>query len=208
MDSRGYLVGLMVIISGLAITEMLTRIHQLVARREQVRWDWLALCAIAFVMVALIAGWWITWRDFRGPLSNPHLAVFALFLAQLSAFYLASRAVVPDNVPDSGIDLTAHYAARHRHLWTAMAATFALLLLSTPLMLAFGYPGPTGFGEYASRSWPYWLGLAVTASLAIVKARRYHAVIVPLLLILTVTFSFPQRLDPALPALASDAPAR
>jgi hypothetical protein len=60
MSGTDYILGLLAIVTGLAISDMVVSLHGLLINRRHVKWDWLALVAAAFVLVLIVNSWRIT----------------------------------------------------------------------------------------------------------------------------------------------------
>ena len=93
MEAREYILGLMAIISGLAISDMVQSLHGLLERARRVRWAWAPLATAAFVLVTIVYSWWAAWEADLVPIS---LWAFLLLLGQQIALVLAAKAALPD----------------------------------------------------------------------------------------------------------------
>ena len=65
MTASEYVLGLMLIISGLAISDMIANLHGVLLHRRSVKWDWLALTAAGYVLLVIINSWGISFRAFN-----------------------------------------------------------------------------------------------------------------------------------------------
>lgn len=186
-DQGGYVLGLLAIISGLAISTLVSNLHHLIVARRRVRWDWLLLMVVAFVTLNIVAGWWTSWRTLRSTGPEVPLWQFVLILAQLVALYLAARAVLPEPVTRKDVDLAAHYVLRRRYIWTSFVALYALLIVAGVLKFGPSWPVIVAMRDFL-------LGLVLAALLAAVPSRRIHAVLVPLVLVLSAVLTLPMPL--------------
>ena len=175
MRTNEYVLGLMAIISGLAITDLIASLHRLLRARTRVKWDWLPLLVAAFVAMALTVSWFISWRVNVVENYNPRFWRFFFFtLGQLVPLYLAAAAALPDEVPAEGVDLKRFYAENSRYIWGALSA----------MMIMFIITGSVSFlvrGDYRAAGMnvlqtPFVLP---TLLLAIVRHRRFHSILVP-----------------------------
>lgn len=92
--------------------------------------------------------------------------------------FLLASAALPDEVPDDGIDLAAYYGDNRRCFWL-LFAVFTLLAFVLDLLVYTDAPGiPTG----PLRALPTLVIVGLLGSLAVVRRRAYHAVMVLLLL--------------------------
>lgn len=117
MEIKEYVLGLLAIITGLAITDMIMKLHVLLRHFGRVRWDWLPMTAAALIFVVIVRSWWIAWDT---NWTNTPLWQFLLILAQLICLFLAARAVLPDDGESPDLDLMAHYRSSNRYVWGAL----------------------------------------------------------------------------------------
>ena len=92
MLSGDFTIGLMTIITGLAIADMVASTHGLLMNRSRVSWDWLALLAATFIFLLIVSTWGISYRTMGNQNINPPLWLFvlpALHLNLLLAVLLA-----------------------------------------------------------------------------------------------------------------------
>ena len=170
--SGDYAIGLLTIITGLAIADVVTSLHALLIDRHKVRWDWLTLLATLFVIVLIIAIWSISYRNIGARDFNPRLWEFAVILAQIVPMYLAARAILPDEVGDEPLSLADHYAAVSRYFWGSIATTYAAFLGFTWWM-----EGTRGLAQINSSAIAQ---LAFMAVLIVSRRRAVHAILVPI----------------------------
>lgn len=171
--SGDYAIGLLTIITGLAIADVVTSLHLLLINRSRVRWDWLSLLGTLFIVLLIVAIWGISYASIGGRDFNPPLWQFAARLGQIIPMYLAARAVLPDEVGPEGVSLADHYLTVCRYFWSSVAITYAiylgfLLTQSGPSIL---------LGVDASPA----LQLLLMLVLIIFCRRSVHAVIVPII---------------------------
>lgn len=117
MELKEYFLGLLAIITGLAITDMILSVHGLLRRVSRVRWDWLPLTAAALVFVVIVRSWWIAWEP---DWINTPMWQFLLILVQLTCLFLAAKAVLPDDSEADEVDLLAHYWSQNRFVWGSL----------------------------------------------------------------------------------------
>ena len=180
-----YLFALVSILIGLSVTDLSGSLHRLLRARRRVRWDWLPLASALLVMLLILEFWWV----FYGLGSSPvwtHYGAFLVLGASLISMFLLASATLPDNVPEAGLDLGEYYRENAPYLWT-LFGVFVLLMIAVELVSAWGHlRGST----ILWRTPPNLVFAALLFSLARVRSRRYHAVVVPVLLgLLTVQWS-------------------
>ncbi|AAK22803.1 hypothetical protein CC_0818 [Caulobacter vibrioides CB15] len=178
MELKEYFLGLLAIITGLAITDMILSVHGLLRRVSRVRWDWLPLTAAALVFVVIVRSWWIAWEP---DWINTPMWQFLLILIQLTCLFLAAKSVLPDDSDAEEVDLMAHYWSQNRFVWasligmiTAFAAASVFLRINDPASLSawfwtFGWELPV-----------YCLPLVV---LILLQRPIVHRALVPALLL-------------------------
>lgn len=185
MLSGDFAIGLMTIITGLAIADMVASMHLLLMNRDRVRWDWLAMLAAIFIFLLIVSSWGISYRNMGNQTINPILGLFIITLAQVIPMYLAARAVLPDAIGADGVSLAAHYAQISRYFWSAVAMTYVIFIVYG--MYALGLA--VAIGQYFSPS----IQLVMMIVLIVVRRRWVHAALVPLIFLL---FCYDHLLEP------------
>lgn len=136
---------LVAIILGLALAELATGVHRLMRAGRRVRWDWMSP-ALAFAMLLeTVQFWWLS-QAWYANASELRLIEFLPRLVLLLMIYLLAAAVLPDKVPEKGIDLRAFYQETSRYFWS-------LVLLLTLSIMVFLAPagGPSDYLGGVSR---------------------------------------------------------
>ena len=176
MLSGDFAIGLMTIITGLAIADMVASTHVLLMNRTRVRWDWLATLVAIYIFLLIVSSWGISYRTMGNQMINPPLWLFVIGLSQIIPLYLSGRASLPDSVDDKGISLAAHYAEVRRYFWASVAFTYLMFVGYGVFILG---PGVLA-GSYLSPA-AQFLMMAV---LVVVANRRVHALLVPIIFLL------------------------
>ena len=179
MDSSNYLLGLFVIITGLAIADIVVSLHGVLLNRRIVKWDWLAILAAAFVFLAVVVSWGIAFRAWHQPDVNPTIWAFLVTLSQIIPLYLAARASLPDAVAADGVDLADHYAHVSRYFWSAIAVSYGLYLVAVIATRPLS-------DEVLRERWNGTVQLILMLVLIAFPQRRVHAIVVPLIMVLFV----------------------
>jgi hypothetical protein len=179
MDGSNYLLALFVIITGLAISDLIVSLHGVLLNRRVVKWDWLGLLVPLFIFLLIIASWGISFQSWHRPDVNPAIWSFVFTLAQFIPLYLAARAALPDDVPAKGVDLAEHYAHVSRYFWSAVAVTYALYLV------AVLYDRPS-LADFLEARWNGIVQLILMLILIALPQRRLHAILVPAIFLLFV----------------------
>ena len=177
MSGGGYLLGLILVITGLAISDLIVSLHGVLMNRRKVKWDWLALLAAAYIFLMIVNSWGVSFRAFKGDDVNPALWQFLELIWQIIPLYLAARAALPDTVPAEGVDLAAHYAMISRYFWTAIGLTLLLYLIGVSFYRGAVLP-------VIVEDWGAVAQLALIVVLIIFSRRAVHAVLVPAVVVL------------------------
>jgi hypothetical protein len=171
-----YVLPMISILVGLAIGDLSLSLHRLLRARRRVDWDWLPLCAALLVLLLILQFWWAFYGIGRAEVWTRYWAFLILAAALISMFLLASAAL-PDDIPVDGLNLAAYYEENRRYFWV-LFALFTVLAYVLDFVGASDPEIPTG----PVRAIPT-LGFAVLLfSLAFVRKRGYHSVVVLLLL--------------------------
>jgi len=190
MSGTDYILGLLTIVTGLAVSDMVVSLHGLLINRRLVKWDWLALLAAAFVFLLIINSWRMTYVAFEGSVKGPHIWIFLLILAPMISLYLAARAALPDNVVvGQPFDLREHYAFVDRYLWSAIAVLYGAVVLMGGI--SFITRGLSAEGDMYLAG---LIGFPIVLALAIWPNRKLHRIAVPLLFIWLCIRVLPARL--------------
>ena len=176
MLSGDFAIGLMTIITGLAIADMVASTHGLLMNRKRVRWDWLATLAAVFIFLLIVSSWGISYRTMGNQMINPPLWLFVIGLSQIIPLYLSARASLPDAVGDEGVSLAAHYDEVGRYFWASVGFTYLMFVaygvyIVGPAILVASYLSP--FAQ-----------LVMMVVLVAVPNRRVHALLVPIIFFL------------------------
>lgn len=190
MSGTDYILGLLTIVTGLAVSDMVVSLHGLLINRRLVKWDWLALLAAAFVFLLIISSWRMTYVAFEGSVKGPHIWIFLLILTPMIALYLAARAALPDKVElGEPFDLAEYYNFVDRYLWSALAVVYGAVVLMAGLSFLTRGLSAEG-GMYLAAL----IGFPIALSLAIWPHRKLHRIVVPVLFIWLCIRVLPARL--------------
>ena len=176
---------------GLALADITTSLHRLLRARARVRWDWLPLAATALVVLTVIQFWWAFYGIGRATAWTSY-GRFVPLVALLMVMFLLASAALPDEVPPEGTDLSTYYAGNGRYFWSL----FALFILLAIPVGAIAYQA--GWVVLVRQQTANLLLAGVLVSLAVVRQRRFHVVVVVLLLaVLGFRWSHLQLANPA-----------
>ncbi len=174
-----YVLALVSILVGLAVADLATCLHRLLRARRRVTWDWLPLTAALIVLLLVFEFWWGFYRFGTAPVWT-HYGAFLFLGALLICMFLLASAALPDEVPEGGLNLAAYYAENSRYFWSLFGI---FVLLAVAMEVAPAWERDLG-REEAERILPNLAFAALLFSLAWVRDRRYHAAVVPVMLVL------------------------
>jgi hypothetical protein len=189
MSGADYILGLLAIVTGLAISDMVVSLHGLLINRRHVTWDWLAPLAAAYVLLLIINTWRITYVLFQDAVKGPHIWVFLMILIQTISLYLAARAALPDRVEiGEPFDLRSYYDFVGRYLWAALSVLYGGVVLLDLLAWV------TVRDVHPYVLIPALVALPIVLALAIWPNRKLHQIVVPLLFLWMCIRVLPARL--------------
>lgn len=190
MSGADYILGLLAIVTGLAISDMIVSLHGLLINRRHVTWDWLPAVAASIVLLLIINTWRISYVAFHDAERGPPIWVFIMILAQNIGLYLAARAVLPDRVNiGEPVDLRAYYEAVGRYLWLAVALAYSMFIVLSALEPIF-----LGKMQFPIVFVHALLGFPVILALATWPRRKLHQIVVPLFFLWVCARVLPARL--------------
>lgn len=172
---------LITIIFGLMLTDLFASVHRLIRHRRRVRWHWLPLLTAWYVLAMVLKNWWGLVFD-EGSGSWGSGWIFFYYGHLLLLLYLVASAVLPDEVPEAGLDLEDHYYRTRRHFWGLLTAVYVMLLAYAALRPVFTEQPLVPMALVSNA-----VMAAVSLSLARVRRTGYHSVVVVLLVALTLS---------------------
>lgn len=126
MPVSEYVSVLVSIIVGLAVADLLISFHRLLRVGRAVRWYWLVPLLAIYIMLVIVAFWWGSYIWLLHLQALTMSQFLPTFLAAITIFLL-SAAILPDEIPEGGLDLKAWYLQNSRQIW--ILASLALLLV-------------------------------------------------------------------------------
>jgi hypothetical protein len=179
MSPFEYIFALISVLVGLAIADLATSLHRLLQSRDRVQWDWLPLTAAFLAILAVLDIWWGLYGTQEATFYQS-LAGFLPLAAQLFLLFLINAAALPNKVPQDGIKLQSFYEDNSSYFWSLFAV---YVFVVTVHQSSFRLMADWDFIAILTRSLPNLIILALYISLATIKNRVFHMVIVPVLLI-------------------------
>ncbi|RYG15851.1 MAG: hypothetical protein EON96_09855 [Caulobacteraceae bacterium] len=183
MGITEYFLGLTAIVSGLALTDMVSSLHGLLRRFRLVRWDFLPLTVAGVVLFGILYGWFV---GFMSDWQAMPFWMFANAVAAMIALFLAAKAVLPD---DDGsrdeVDLLAHYRSSNRYVWLSLAALNALYMINSAAYASFRGRLDWTLGDSVEQM----IFVALCLTLAGVQKMWLHRIVAPALLIVLMAMN-------------------
>ena len=161
------------IVLGLAVAELGSGFHKLMRARRRVRWDWMSL-ALAFVMLLEVVQFWWLSHDWYAATPELRLIQFLPGLLLFLLIYLMAAAVLPDEVPETGLDLRQFYIDNASYFWV-------LVLLMTAALIIIRGPVSAGSYDWSAVARNQRVNLAIIAvvtPLLFVRNIRVHQAVV------------------------------
>jgi hypothetical protein len=115
IDMFAYLAAFVSVVLALALSDLVQSFHRLLRGRKRVKWSLTALVAALTVFMAILEEFFGLWRF----TSVERFTYFDLLTLIVPAILLslAAMTVLPDDVPDGGMDLGRHYMENRRLLY-------------------------------------------------------------------------------------------
>jgi hypothetical protein len=175
MGSYEYFVLLIVVLMGMAVSDLTISLHKLLAAGPRVRWHW-AAPAVALLSAVLVVGEFMsTWSSKNGTIQ------FLNALASLGLFvllFLGAAAALPDEVPPEGLSLKTFYFGNRLHFWGLMT----LFMLAQTLLVAANPVNRTSPGPFLFYVGQDLFVALVCASLIWIRQSWWHALCIVALL--------------------------
>lgn len=133
VDQFSYVIGLLSVITGLALSDVAISLHRLLKRRSIVQWDWLTLAIAAYVGFVLVRYWYQIWSIRHVP-GVTGLFFFLTIIVENFVLFLIAASSLPDenDVGERVVDLREFQQKNSTYLWT-------LFLLFSVLWAAHGF---------------------------------------------------------------------
>ncbi|NUQ16923.1 MAG: hypothetical protein HOP95_00465 [Sphingomonas sp.] len=123
---------LVAIVLGLALAELGTSWHRLMRAGKRVRWDWMSPALGVLMLLQTVQFWWLS-QTWYADATQLRLIEFLPRLLVLLLIYLLSAAALPDEVPESGIDLRRFYVETSQYFWVLVGLlTLAIMIFLIP----------------------------------------------------------------------------
>jgi hypothetical protein len=177
MSRFEYLLPLVSIVVGLALTDLLGSLHRLIGARRKVRWHWLPLVWAAGVLLLNLQYWWVFYRVGQATVWGNFFAFLFHLLAPILLF-LVSAAALPDEV-DDGLDLLEQYFAQRAYVCS---------LLTLYMAHTLGDQAIRGSLHLDSGVYIRLAAIPLLVSLIRSRSMRYHVIVTLCLVGLAVAY--------------------
>ncbi len=124
-----YVIPLVSVLVGLAITDLAMSLNRLLRARDRVKWDWLLLLVAFMAILAVLDIWWMFYGEQEATLYQT-LAGFLPLAAQLIILFLINAAALPDDVPKEVMDLKKFYEDNNPYLWPLFVIYFVNIFVT------------------------------------------------------------------------------
>ena len=122
MSTNEFVLGLVGVVIGLGIADLLTSFHKLLRAGSRVKWDWLTLAYAVMMLYSLIVFWW--WQfGFPGDGVKLTIAGFLPNFIFLALTFLMAASALPDEVPAEGLSLRTFYLESLRYRWALLTVS-------------------------------------------------------------------------------------
>ncbi len=188
MSKLEIIVTLFTIVYGLTLTDLFSSLHKLIKARKNVKWNWLPLLLAWYIFLVILKNWWAMAIPGNN-IEEYTIVTFIVYGHVMILLFLMVSVVLPDQVPEEGINLKAYYFQHHRYLWSLMSAVAIISILiaivpklaeSTPLNI----PNLIAFLVYLMMNFllifskKYWLhAVLIILNLVIILMEILHKLI-------------------------------
>jgi hypothetical protein len=132
MDLFAYLAAFVSVVLALAVSDWVQSFHRLIRARARVRWSLTAIIAALVVFMAILEEFFGLWR--LGGIERFTYLDLLVLIGPPILLSMAAMTVLPDAVPEQGIDLAQHYMDNRRVLYLLLALwVFGIFLRLTDL---------------------------------------------------------------------------
>ena len=119
MGPFDYALGLISILVGLALADVVGSLHKLLRQGPAVKWDGRVILSVA-VVITLITGMWFSVWSVRNDKAVLSFAFYLSLFLEFMVLFLVCAACLPDDAVENG-DLGGFYEKNIRYLWSLFA---------------------------------------------------------------------------------------
>ena len=167
---------LVAIVLGLALAELGTSWHRLMRAGKRVRWDWMSPALGVLMLLQTVQFWWLS-QTWYADATQLRLIEFLPRLLVLLLIYLLSAAALPDEVPESGIDLRRFYVETSQYFWVLVGLlTLAIMIFLIPANPRSDYLG--GLVKHEALDGFVLLGTVIALTVRNIRVQQGAVIIV------------------------------
>ena len=170
MSISDFVLGFVAIIIGLGVADLLVSVHKLLRAGKRVKWHWATPTLAGLMLLVTLVLWWWSFVWFSD-LGSATIAAFLPKFGVLVAAFLMMAAALPDEVPESGIDLRQYFLSSRIHLWSLMSVTLGGLVL-VYIIDNWG----VGADRVLATTWPPMMSFALAVVAAITPRMWVQAI--------------------------------
>lgn len=178
MEAFGYVAVIFSVVIGLGLSHLLTGTTELFKARRRVKFYWVHLIWIGLIFMGHIFLWWTMWN--LRLLQHWNFFSFLMLLLAPVFLYVAAAILIPKLDDDTAIDLREYFYENQAAFFGIDAAFTGLIGLENWLLTGRLPP------LLVMLVFAFWFVLLCIS--AVVKNRRYHAVIALLFAVLFLLF--------------------
>jgi hypothetical protein len=171
MSTFEYIVGILSIVLGLALANLLSTLVETVKYRRTVTHYWVHTLWCAAMVFNIVGTWWYLWRSMSG-VEVVSLPEFSIPIVLTSLQYAISRLLGPDHTLSSAINLETYFFE--------IKTPFLLCLFGTPLVSMLMLPPGDSADVNPIALLAIFVGILLPLIGVFTANRRAHAVIVVL----------------------------
>ena len=180
MSKTDIVIILFTVVYGLLLTHLFSGLNKLFRKQSSIKWHWLPLLTAWYLLLIILKNWW---NLVFAPADEEwfNIIFFVVYGHLLFLIFLAVSSVLPDKVPEMGMDLESYFFHNYRYFWGVMAA---IVLISGAITVI----------RELTLGMPLNIWIVVTTSvlfllhllLAVRKSYRLTMVLVPLFTLVTL----------------------
>ena len=110
-----YIIPIVSIVVGLAITDLSASFHRLLRARKSIKWDWILLVLALNLLLLILINWWYVYHTNKSG-AYDLLWVFITLVISFLLQYIWTASALPDEVPATGLDLKRYYAENSTYI--------------------------------------------------------------------------------------------
>jgi hypothetical protein len=171
MSTFEYIVGILSIVLGLALANLLSTIVETIKYRRTVTHYWVHTLWCAAMVFNIVGTWWFLWRSMSG-IEVVSLPQFSIPIVLTSLQYAISRLLGPDHSLSSAINLETYFYE--------IKTPFLICLFGTPLVSMLMLPSGDAADANPIALLAIFAGILLPLIGIFTANRRVHAVIVVL----------------------------